>query len=140
MTRTEMIAYIKANPYHKISHRLFSDDEYIYYGYEGYVYDENGYLFEDWDSATDKWSGHNGIRLRDGEEWQDGWYVKEKVEVCEYFFPIPNVGVCCKAYSESKPSSTNKWRHWAHYPSCTEENCPLKRTELLEGRILETEV
>jgi len=136
MTLSEMIAYIKANPYHQISHSLFADDEYIYYGYEGYVYDENGYLFEDWESTTNKWIGHNGIRLRDGKEWQDGWYVKKEIEVCEYFFPLPNVGVCCKAYSESKPSSTNKWRHWAHYPSCTEENCPLKRSELLEGRTL----
>ena len=132
MTRTEMIAYIKANPYHKISHSLFSNDEYIYSGFDGYVYDENGNLFEEWTEPM-RW---DGIRERCGGAWEDGWYVKEKVEVCEYFFPIPNVGVCCKAYSESKPSSTNKWRHWAHYPSCTEENCPLKRAELLEGRIL----
>jgi hypothetical protein len=133
-----MIAYIKANPYHQISHNLFDADEYIYYGYDGYVYDENGYLFEDWDNAT-KWTGHNGIRLRDGKEWENGWYVKKEVKTCDYHFPLPRFGLCCKAYSESKPSSENKWRHWAHYPECKEENCPLKHPELLQGRTLETE-
>lgn len=139
MTRNEMIAYMKANPYNKISHNLFSDDEYIYAGWDGYVYDENGYLFEDWDSMVDKWSGHNGIRLRDGEMWEDGWYVKTEIKACQYFFDIPKIGICCQAYSKSKPTSENRWRHWAHYPKCKEENCPLKHPELLQGRTLETE-
>ena len=132
MTRTEMIAYIKANPYHQISHTLFEKDEYIYAGYDGYVYDENGHLFEEW---RDPWRW-NGIRLRDGKEWEDGWYVKTKVKSCQYFFVIPKVGICCGAYSESKPTKENKWRHWAHYPECIEENCPLKHPELLKGRTL----
>lgn len=132
MTRTEMIAYIKANPYHQISHRLFEADEYIYSGYDGYVYDEKGYLFEEW---HDPWRW-NGIRLRTGKEWEDGWYVKTTVKSCQYFFVIHKVGICCGAYSESKPTKENKWRHWAHYPECTEENCPLKHPELLEGRAL----
>lgn len=132
MTRSEMIAYIKANPYHKISHRLFDTDEYIYSGYDGYVYDENGNLFEEWYEPY-RW---NGIRLRTGNEWEDGWYVKTTVKSCQYFFVIPKIGICCGAYSESKPTKENKWRHWAHYPECTEENCPLKHPELLEGRTL----
>ena len=133
MTRTEMIAYIKANPYHKISHRLFSDDEYIYSGYDGCVYDENGNLFEAW---CDRW---DGIRERCDGPWEKDWYVKTEIKSCQYFFPIPKAGICCGAYSASKPTKENRWRHWAHYPECTEENCPLKHPELLEGRTLETE-
>lgn len=136
MKKDEMITYIKANPYHKISHKLFDDEEYIYSGHDGYVYDEKGYLFEDWDSVTDKWSGHNGIRLREGDYWEDGWYVKTTTKSCQYFFDIPKIGICCKAYSESKHTKENKWRYWAHYPNCTEENCPLKHPELLQGRTL----
>ena len=135
MTRTEMIAYIKANPYHKISHPLFADDEYIYVGRYGYVYDENGYLFEDW-VDPDHW---DGIRERDGGKWDDGWYVKETMEPCQYHFPIPTAGLCCGAYSASKPTKENRWRHWAHYPNCSKENCPLKHPELLDGRTLKTE-
>lgn len=135
MTRSEMITYINANPYHKISHKLFADDEYIYVGHDGYVYEENGYLFEDWYDPI-RW---DGLRERKGGAWDDGWYVKETVEPCDYYFPIPRAGMCCKAYSESKPTSENRWQHWAHYPECKEENCPLKHPELLEGRTLETE-
>lgn len=132
MTRSEMIAYIKANPYHQISHTLFEPDEYIYSGYDGYVYDEKGFLFEEWYEPW-RW---NGIRLRVGNEWEDGWYVKTTVKSCQYFFVIPKVGICCGAYSESKPTKENKWKHWAHYPECTEDNCPLKHPELLNGRTL----
>lgn len=135
MTRSEMIAYINANHYHKISHYLFAYEEYIYAGHDGYVYDENGYIFEDWYDPI----RYDGIRDRKGGRWEDGWYVKEKVKPCDYYFTIPKVGVCCKAYSESKPTSENTWRHWAHYPDCTEENCPLMHPELLKGRKLEME-
>ena len=135
MTRSEMIAYIKAHPYNKISHRLFTDDEYIYAGWDGCVYDENGNLFECWYEPFN-WFG---IRERCGGQWEDGWYVKTEVKSCQYFFDIPKIGICCKAYSESKPTKENKWKHWAHYPECTEENCPLKHPELLEGRKLEAE-
>lgn len=136
MKRSEMIAYIKANPYHKISHLLFSDEEYIYSGSDGYIYDENGYLFECW-NEPDKW---DGIRRREGGYWEDDWYVKAEIDVCQYFFPLPRFGMCCKAYSESKPTKENTWKHWAHYPKCSEENCPLRHPELLEGRTLDTEV
>lgn len=136
MKRDEMIAFIKANPYHQISHTLFSDNEYIYAGYDGYVYDENGNLFETWYDIG-RW---DGIRERCNGQWEDGWYVKTEVKTCQYFFVIPKHGICCGAYSESKPTKENRWRHWAHYPDCKEENCPLKHPELLEGRILESEV
>ncbi len=77
MTRSEMIAFIKENPYVHISHAGFADDEYIYADRTGFVWDENGYLFENWDSETNKWSGANGIRLRQGGSWETGWYIKE---------------------------------------------------------------
>ena len=77
MTRSEMIAFIKENPYVHITHTGFADDEYIYADHAGFVWDENGYLFENWDSETNKWSGANGIRLRQGDGWETGWYVKE---------------------------------------------------------------
>ena len=78
MTRTEMIEFIKQNPYVHITHDLFSADEYIYSDIDGLVWDENGYLFENWDSVTDMWSGNNGIRMRTGGKWEDGWNIKEK--------------------------------------------------------------
>lgn len=77
MTRNKMIEFIKANPYVHITHLLFSDDEYIYSDTDGIVHDECGYIFENWDSVTDMWSGNNGIRMRTGDEWEDGWYIKE---------------------------------------------------------------
>lgn len=40
MTRTEMIEFIKENPYVHITHDLFSTDEYIYSDIDGLVWDE----------------------------------------------------------------------------------------------------
>ena len=77
MTRTEMIEFINDNPYVHITHDLFGTDEYIYADIYGRVWDENGYLFENWDSVTDVWSGNNGIRMRTGGKWEDGWYIKK---------------------------------------------------------------
>ena len=77
MTRSEMIEFIKENPYVHITHDLLSTDEYIYADIDGLVWDENGYLFENWDSVTDMWSGNNGIRMRTGGKWEDGWYIKD---------------------------------------------------------------
>lgn len=134
MTRSEMIAYINANPYHKISHKLFADDEYIYVGQCGYVYEENGYLFEDWYDPI-RW---DGLRERKGGAWEDGWYVKEAIEPCQYHFAIPTAGICCRAYYESK-DARGRTHMWGNYPNCNEKNCPLKYPELLEGNTLETE-
>lgn len=77
MTRNEMIEFIKNNPNVRITHDLFDADEYIYSDIYGLVWSENGYLFEDWDSFTDMWSGVNGIRMRIGGKWEDGWRIKE---------------------------------------------------------------
>lgn len=76
MTRNEMIDFIKHNPRVHISHPLFAEDEYIYSDADRIVYDECGYIFENWDSVTDMWSGINGIRMRAGGMWEDGWYIK----------------------------------------------------------------
>ena len=52
----------------KITHILFSSDEYIY-NKNGKIYDEAGYVFEDW--ITDGY--HNGIRIRTEQCWDTGW-------------------------------------------------------------------
>ena len=76
MTRTEMIKFIKENHFVHITHPLFTHDEYIFSVESGNVYDEKGYLFEDWFSTND-FSGWNGIRTRVKGKWEDGWYIKE---------------------------------------------------------------
>jgi hypothetical protein len=76
MTRDEMIRFIKTSPFIHISHVLFSEDEYIYSDIGGLVWDESGYLFEGWES-TNKYFGTNGIRMRAGGNWENGWYIKE---------------------------------------------------------------
>ena len=76
MTRTEMITFIKENPNVPITHPLFTIDEYIFSVENGKVYTEEGYLFEDWYSPNDR-TGWNGIRMRTGGWWEDGWHIKE---------------------------------------------------------------
>lgn len=49
---------------------------------------------------------------------------------CEYSLDIPNVGMCCGAYSKSKRTDG---LHWSHYPICEIENCPLMYPDLLDG-------
>lgn len=71
MTRNEMVEFIKNNPHVKITHTYFSSEEYIYSDSSGKVYTEEGYLFEDWHS--NEYLGHNGIRMRKGEGWENGW-------------------------------------------------------------------
>lgn len=71
MTRDEMIEFIKNNPNVKITHTHFSPDEYIYSRSSGRVYTEEGYLFEDW--YSNEFRGHNGIRMRKGGNWENGW-------------------------------------------------------------------
>jgi len=70
MSRDEMIQFMKDNPNVKITHELFSSEEYLIMKDDGNVYDENNYLFEDWE--TDK----NGIRMRKGGSWESNWFVK----------------------------------------------------------------
>lgn len=81
MDRSSMIELIKENPNVKITHWLFSDDEYIYQKDNGKIYDENGYLFEDWYSEGA--GQHNGIRMRKGGSWETGWEIKEKHDMCK---------------------------------------------------------
>lgn len=135
MTRTEMIAYIKANPFVPITHSLFDNSEYIYSDNHGSVLDENGNIFEDWYSSYIC----DGIRIRDYDVWQSGWEIKKGIELCRYQLAIRNVGLCCEAYYKSKPPKAGMWRNWFHFPFCSEENCPLKHPELLEGATLESE-
>lgn len=135
MTRSEMIDFIKANPFVPITHHLFDNSEYIYSDNYGSVLDENGNVFEDWFTPY----MCDGIRIRAEEVWQSGWEVKKGIKLCKYLMNIPKVGLCCEAYSASKPTKENRWRHWANYPECKKENCPLKHPELLMGRTLEQE-
>lgn len=76
LTREEAIAILRTNPYAKISHELFSKNEFLTGNGCGNVFDENGYLFEDWVS-----SHANGMRMRTDYLFKNGWYIKkEKVE------------------------------------------------------------
>ncbi|MBO5711409.1 MAG: hypothetical protein J6R47_01090 [Acholeplasmatales bacterium] len=53
---------------------------------------------------------------------------------CPFELYIPDVGICCKAYYESKRSDG---KEWCHFPRCYDDKCPLKHPELLEGAKLE---
>ena len=75
MTRSNMIVFMRENPNVKITHWLFSSSEYIYQKENGNVYDENGYLFEDW--CSEGAMVHNGVRSRVGGEWDNGWTVMD---------------------------------------------------------------
>lgn len=75
MTRTEMIGFIRENPNVKITHTLFSKDEYIYSKEDGKVYEEHNYLFEDFVSERS-----NGLRMRSGGLWEHGWSLYEEVK------------------------------------------------------------
>ena len=77
MTRTEILAYLRGNFYHRVTHRLFDSTEYLYCAEDGNIYDENGYLFEDWDEGS---FAHNGLRMRTGGPWEDGWGILDKAE------------------------------------------------------------
>lgn len=128
MTRHEMIDFIKANHYVKITHTLFDPHEFIYSEENGEVYDENGFLFEDWDN----FSPYIGIRMRIGAPWESGWEAKEKVTntICKHLFEIPTVGLCCEAYYKARNG-------WMHFPYCSPASCPLKNPKLLKGNRLE---
>ena len=71
MTNQEAIKVMLDNPYTKITHRLFASDEYIYSKGDRVIYDENGYVFEDWYSHCD------GMRIRTEDFWQEGWSIKQ---------------------------------------------------------------
>ncbi len=72
ISRIDMMAALTSRPGTKISHHLFSPEEYIYLANDGRVYDENDYLFDDWDSHA-----YCGLRMRSGGAWETGWYIKQ---------------------------------------------------------------
>ena len=55
---------------------------------------------------------------------------------CKYAIEFPNIELRCMVYSHSKRFD-NKF--WAHFPDCSDEKCPLKYPELLEGAIFDEE-
>lgn len=77
MLREAIIEFMREYPNVKISHSLFSPDEFLVMRSDGNVYDENGYLFEDWESD------HNGMRMRTGGSWETDWYVIKSKENCK---------------------------------------------------------
>lgn len=77
MTRAEILAYLRGNLYKRVTHRLFDPDEYLYAAEDGNIYDENGYLFEDWDEGS---FAHNGLRMRTGGPWETDWEIIDKAE------------------------------------------------------------
>ena len=68
MRRTDAIKFALENPGKKITHRLFEDYEFLYADEKGFIYDENDYLFENWEDNM-----HCGMRLRDGGYWETEW-------------------------------------------------------------------
>jgi len=57
------------------------------------------------------------------------------MEDCKYkkLFPLTNK-IHCFSYCKSKRKDG---LHWAHYPYCEDNACPLKHPELLEGAELQ---
>jgi hypothetical protein len=72
MTIQEAIKVMLDNPYKKIKHRLFAPDEYIYSKGDKIIYDENGYVFEDWYSHCD------GLRIKKEAFCEEGWSVYDE--------------------------------------------------------------
>lgn len=70
ISRVEMMAALTSRPGTKIAHKLFTSDEYLYMGVDGKIYDENNYLFDDWEHPA-----ICGLRMRQGGNWETGWYI-----------------------------------------------------------------
>lgn len=113
MTRAEVIAYMKAHPYEKISHHLFDKSEYVYMADDGMVYDEAGNLFEDWGRLG---TGRDGMRMRFSGQWEEGWSLsavnedgtpyeppanplKDKWDKLYPPVPMPQYSQVCDGYS-----------------------------------------
>lgn len=74
MTREEMIEVLTKTPNQKVAHWLFSKDEYLYKKEnDNRIWDENDYLFEDWESTG--LGRHDGVRSRIGGNWETGWKI-----------------------------------------------------------------
>ena len=87
MTRTEMIGFIRENPFVKVKHKLFMEGECLYSNGDGNVYEEHGYLFEDFTSPQ-----HNGIRMRSGGSWETGWSLYEEITKREMDYRVSHTG------------------------------------------------
>ena len=68
MTRDQAIKFMKENPEAKVTHRLFSLDEYLYM-IDGICYDEMGYIFDDGTIH------HDGLQMRKGGAWETDWDI-----------------------------------------------------------------
>ena len=55
---------------------------------------------------------------------------------CKYAIEFSGMELHCMVYSYSKRPD-NKF--WAHFPDCSDEKCPLKHPELLEGATFDEE-
>ena len=75
LTIQEALEIFRTKPGVKVSHRLFSDNEYLYADESGYVYDEKGNLVEDWVSEE-----HNELRKNDYGVWESDWLVSNEKE------------------------------------------------------------
>jgi len=61
-------------------------------------------------------------------------FFDKYAEGCNYHIELPNIGLCCNAYSQSK---RNDGKHWSHYPLCNAKDCPKLYPELLKDAELE---
>lgn len=69
MTKDQAIHYMLHHPRCHVSHPLFDSHEYLYSKGDGVIYDECGYVFENF-------TGHNdGMRDRCEPVWLSGWKV-----------------------------------------------------------------
>lgn len=57
-------AYVKMLEEKSVSHRTFSDEEYLYVDKYGNLRDEKGYDMEDW------W-----VNAKDKETFKEGWFI-----------------------------------------------------------------
>lgn len=60
----------------KFRHCSFDDEEWLISKSDGNIYDEQGYLFEDWDTPN----MFNGMRMRKGGAWEDGWVILDIIK------------------------------------------------------------
>lgn len=70
MTQRQAKNYMLRNPHCHVGHNNFASYEYLYAKEDGCIYDEVGNLFEDFKTPE-----HNGLRMRCGYPWLNGWYV-----------------------------------------------------------------
>lgn len=129
MTRSEMIAYIKANPGIPIVHFMFNNNEHIIGTEDGNAYwadNDNYQLPVDWKDFF--WP--DGV-------WESGWYVKGDktgTENCKWHIELPGHGICCDAYYHARDEQGGRY---ANFPVCECRNCPLKHPELLKGYVIQ---